>query len=121
MTGVEILAAEEVATAFAFDWGNAILAGISSFLVVWGMLFFSLVVLDKYDFYTSFTIAISVGLFVGIITAAFTGVATKRYPIDYETRYEITVDDSVSMNEFNEKYEIIYQEGKVYTVREREK
>lgn len=35
-----------------------------------------------------------------------------------ETRYQVTVDDSVSMNEFQNKYEIIEVEGKIYTVRE---
>lgn len=37
----------------------------------------------------------------------------------YETRYQVTVDDSVSMNEFQNKYEIIKVEGKIYTVKER--
>lgn len=37
----------------------------------------------------------------------------------YETRYQVTVDDSVSMNEFQNKYEIIEVEGKIYTIRER--
>ena len=37
----------------------------------------------------------------------------------YETRYQVTVDDSVSMNKFQNKYEIIEVEGKIYTVRER--
>lgn len=36
-----------------------------------------------------------------------------------ETRYQVIVDDSVSMNEFQDKYEIIEVEGKIYTVRER--
>lgn len=39
----------------------------------------------------------------------------------YETHYQVTVDDSVSMNEFQNKYEIIEVEGKIYTVRERVK
>lgn len=37
----------------------------------------------------------------------------------YETHYQVTVDNSVSMNEFQNKYEIIEVEGKIYTVRER--
>ena len=37
----------------------------------------------------------------------------------YETRYQVTVDNSVSINEFQNKYEIIEVEGKIYTVRER--
>ena len=39
----------------------------------------------------------------------------------YETRYQVTTDDSVSINEFQNKYEIIKVEGKIYTVRERVK
>lgn len=39
----------------------------------------------------------------------------------YETRYQVTVDDSVSMNEFQNKYEIIEVDGKIYTVKERVK
>ena len=37
----------------------------------------------------------------------------------YETRYQVTADDSVSMNKFQDKYEIIEVEGKIYTVKER--
>ena len=37
----------------------------------------------------------------------------------YETHYQVTVDNSVSMNEFQNKYEIIEVEGKIYTVMER--
>lgn len=39
----------------------------------------------------------------------------------YETHYQVMVDDSVSMNEFQSKYEIIEVEGKIYTVKERVK
>lgn len=39
----------------------------------------------------------------------------------YETQYQLTVDDSVSMNEFQNKYEIIKVEGRIYTVKERVK
>ena len=45
---------------------------------------------------------------------------TTGDPIEYETQYKVVIDDSVSMNEFIEKYEIIDQEGKIYTVREKD-
>lgn len=38
---------------------------------------------------------------------------------EYETHYQVTVDNSVSMNEFQNKYEIIEVEGKIYTIHER--
>jgi uncharacterized membrane protein YkvI len=34
--------------------------------------------------------------------------------------YQVTIDDSVSMTEFLEKYEIIEVNGKIYTIREKE-
>lgn len=45
---------------------------------------------------------------------------TTGEPIEYETQYKVVIEDSVSMNEFTEKYEIIDQDGKIYTVREKE-
>ena len=34
-----------------------------------------------------------------------------------EYKYKVTIDDTVSLNEFYEKYEIIDQEGKIYTIK----
>lgn len=35
-------------------------------------------------------------------------------------KYKVTIEDEVRFNDFNEKYEIINQEGQIYTVKERE-
>lgn len=35
------------------------------------------------------------------------------------TYYQVIIDDSVSMVEFNEKYDIVNIEGKIYTIREK--
>jgi len=63
-----------------------------------------------------------IGLIVGAILGAIVGVLPASYstPIAYETQYKVTISDEVLMNDFLEKYEIIDQEGKIYTVRERE-
>lgn len=37
----------------------------------------------------------------------------------YQTRYDVTIDDTVNFNEFNSKYEVVKQEGKIYTIKER--
>ena len=37
-----------------------------------------------------------------------------------ELQYEVTIDDTVSMTEFNKKYEIIEQRGDIFVVKERE-
>lgn len=40
-------------------------------------------------------------------------------PIEYKTQYQVTVADTVSMNEFTERYSIISVDGKIYTVEEK--
>ena len=47
------------------------------------------------------------------------GVTYSKTDINH-IEYKVTIDDSVSMNEFLDKYEILDQEGKIYTVKERE-
>lgn len=36
------------------------------------------------------------------------------------TYYQVIIDDSVSMVEFNKKYNIVEVEGKIYTIKEKE-
>lgn len=36
-----------------------------------------------------------------------------------ETQYQVLIDESVSMSDFFERYEIIEQEGKIYTIKEK--
>ena len=36
------------------------------------------------------------------------------------TYYQVTIDDSVSYSEFTEKYEVIKQEGKIFTIEEKD-
>ena len=55
-----------------------------------------------------------------VICVVLTIVCGCLIPEDkYETHYQVTVDNSVSMNEFQNNYEIIEVEGKIYTIRER--
>ena len=37
------------------------------------------------------------------------------------TEYKIIISDNVKFNEFNDRYIIVEQEGKIYTIRERNK
>ena len=58
-------------------------------------------------------VASFVGAIVCLILLIFVRVPTGKYT------YKVTIDDSVSMNEFQEKYEIIRTEGKIYTIKEK--
>lgn len=41
-------------------------------------------------------------------------------PRDQIARYQVLIDDNVSLLEFNEQYKIVDQEGLIYTIEERE-
>ena len=53
-------------------------------------------------------IAISLGLSCGI----------PRKTGEY-TQYKVTISEEVNFVEFNEKYEVLEQDGKIYTIKER--
>lgn len=116
MTGVEILAMEEVAVAFGWNiWGT-----LFGFIVAAGI--FSLVGLligAAEGPGSGWIVFVSGTLIAGLLIGLALG-STGGEPTAYETQYKITVSDKVSMNEFLKRYEIISQEGKVYTVRERD-
>lgn len=61
-------------------------------------------------------ILIAFGLIFGFITVL---MSTKIDPIEV-THYQVTISEEVSMAEFYEQYEVIDQEGLIYTITERE-
>ena len=69
----------------------------------------------------SYKIALIVGFFVSIMLSV---IITPKY-LDklnnekHETVYDIIIGDEVRFNDFNEYYEIIDQNGNIYTVREK--
>ena len=116
MTGIEILATQEIITEFAFNWN----AFWITFSVIFGMfaligIFISLV---SYD-WSNLIGGIVAGAAIGMLIGGMVGDVVLRIPVTYKTQYKVTISDEVSMNEFLEKYEIIDQEGKILTVRER--
>ena len=115
MTGVEILATQEVATAFGMNWNALLLTVVlggffSAFL-------FSVVLIELWNWWQRILFGFGVGLVVALLVGC---VAFQNdRPLEYETQYKITISDEVPMNDFLERYEIVSQEGKIYTVRER--
>ena len=114
MTGIEILASTQIATEFIFNYWSAALVWIG-IIILSGS--FAFLVAD-YDKRQMGIFGSAIGALVGII--AFVGIisATAK-PVAYETQYKVTIDDSVTMTEFYEHYEVIDQEGKIFTVREK--
>ena len=116
MTGIEILATREVITEYAFNW-EAFWITFSATLGMFALLgiFFSVV---SYD-WSNLIGGIVAGAAIGMLIGGVVGDGVLCIPVTYKTQYKVTISDEVSMNEFLEKYEIIDQEGKILTVRER--
>ena len=106
MNGVEILASTEVTQ---LD---------PSPLVFFGATVIIFIAFCLVAFVADSEILVIVGavlaIFVGIITSL--AFASKTY----ETQYQVTISEDVNFVEFNNKYEILNQEGKIYTVKEKE-
>lgn len=116
MVGVEILAMEEVVASCVFNW--------SVFWITFGIIFgifVSIGVVASVAYYDwgEFALFLIVGALFGALLGVVFGVG-ESIPTEYETQYKVIISDEVSMNEFTEKYEIIEQDGKIYTVAERE-
>lgn len=117
MSGVEILATEEV----AIEWANWSWEG---FLLTVGIVFVVAIIAGLLEGLSDdwergaiifFVVFVTGSALLGTLIGCFSGE-----PIEYETQYKVVIDDSVPMNEFAEKYEIIDQDGKIYIVREKE-
>ena len=111
MIGVEILEAQEVIVSYAWNW-SAYFITIVATMIILGLVDLFYGEYELKNFFTGLAIGAIVGIMVGVLPASFTK------PGEYKTQYKVTISDEVSMNDFLERYEIIDQEGKIYTVRE---
>lgn len=60
-------------------------------------------------------------LIISISMILIGAISILIFEVPYYTSYEVILEDSVSMNEFLNKYEILDQRGQIYTVKEIEK
>ena len=107
MTGVEILDTFTVETALPIEL--FIMRIVFTFAVV-----FVMCLCANCTTLFSFIVALIAAASVALASLPITSKNPEK-----ETRYEVIVSDEVNFNEFNEKYEILDQDGKIYTVRER--
>jgi Na+-translocating ferredoxin:NAD+ oxidoreductase RnfA subunit len=62
--------------------------------------------------------SISFVLVLASLVLIILSVTSNKDSINY-IEYKVTIDESVSLVEFCDKYEILDQEGRIYTVKER--
>ena len=64
------------------------------------------------------TIGTTLGIFVILIGACIS--CTTKDKVSEYIQYKVTISDDVNFVEFTERYEILEQDGKIYTIRERD-
>jgi uncharacterized membrane-anchored protein YitT (DUF2179 family) len=111
MEGIEILSSEIIYNTILPEWCLALgLCLAITFVIVTTWAFLE----AKYNLALLFLIMIV----VSIVIACLGDTKSKTYISHIE--YKVTIDNSVLMNEFLDKYEILDQEGKIYTITEKE-
>lgn len=109
MEGIEVLSIGSIGINQVFNWEAAIAGGLVLGFLCSLYAFFST---DSLLF--GITIFIIMGLFLGFIL----GVSVEKYA-DTMPTYKVTINDTISINEFYERYEILEQEGKIFTIKEK--
>lgn len=109
MTGIEILAEEIIYNSILPEWIAYSMAVVGAVCGLLGLIF---CVGDGKAALISGAIALV--LFIG----AFIGLTEDKDNINY-IKYKVTISEEVSLTEFVGKYEILEEDGKIYTIRER--
>ena len=117
MQGIEILTSAQVATEWAFNW--------TGFWWILGIIFGACLIISIWYFVSDLCEwgvipALSItGIVLGSIFGAGFGKSTAE-PIAYETQYKVTISEEISLKDFYEHYEILEQDGKIFTIREKD-
>lgn len=119
MKGVTILNSTEVVAETAHMWTAK--CTVSFCIMVIGLLLFFIMLWISGKWHEEvFNVLSVIGGAMFVFGLVFTILFYKaENPIAYKTQYQVTVDDTVSLNEFLENYNIISIDGKIYTVEEK--
>ena len=115
LEGIEILAQTEIME--SVSWTNIVyISGI--IMVIIGFILLIIGSVIEYDVgIVSGGVLLVLGVIVAIISIPLS--ETYKEPTGrYE--YQVTIDDTVSFTELYEKYKVIDQNGKIWTIRDKE-
>lgn len=114
MDGVEILATTEVLAQIGFCWPIVIIG-----MLVGAMAFGLSIGIQEKSISVGLGVAflgMACGMLITLIPAFMVG---KRDSV-YESHYLVTIDETVSLTEFYDRYEILEKTGELYTIREKD-
>ena len=117
LKGITILNSYDIITP---EWHDMIFPAIVfSFVAVSGIALIIYLLLDSKRIKDALTPSVIIVLFtllsIFVSIHGFTHLPENKY----QTRYEVTVSDDVNFNEFNSKYEVVEQNGLIYTIIEK--
>ena len=115
MEGIKILSVEEVVNKTQFNLEIALIAAVvfSIVFIIIGIF----ISIKEHDWHNLLLI-FGAGLFVSLFLATIAGTAFEK-PVEYATQYKVIVSNEVPFVDFYEKYEVIEQDGEIFTIREK--
>ena len=121
MDGVTILNEIEVVTKVAGEFNDGVAVIAMLVVIIIGALIGFFIGRVNFAVFEGLMIGALVGVVFGVFICVLFGCLFSG-PVQTKTttHYEVTLDDSVSMNEFTDKYNIIEQRGKIFVVEEKE-
>ena len=114
LTGVTILNSYDIITP---EWNDTIFLAV--FLSIVGIALIIYLLLDSKRTKDEFVLSVIVILFTLFCMVASIHEFTHLPENKYQTRHEVTISDDVNFKEFNSKYEVVKQEGLIYTIIEK--
>ena len=103
------------------------LINVGSFIAIIGAIFMIITMImdgaHKFTYKTTVTMAVASlsTIIVGFIVVIITSITSSQKLIPTgRCQYEVTIDDTVSFTELNDKYEVIEQRGKIWILEDKE-
>ena len=117
LKGITILNSYDIITP---EWNDKIIpAVVFTCIAIAGIALIIYLLLDSKRIKDAFTPSVIIVLFtllsIFVSIYGFTHLPENKY----QTRYDVTISDEVNFNEFNSKYEIVKQNGLIYTIVEK--
>ena len=117
MNGVEILSQSNIYETVSYPWLIAVFAGVGLLIG----LFAAIINWIDFGFDANYLVLIIVctliSAWLGLIGALISEHETDT--VDY-IEYKVIISEDIGFTEFMDQYEILDQEGQIYTVKERE-
>lgn len=113
LEGITVLTQETVEV---FTWGFSMPGMISAVMAVLFLISSVVLSVNNYDEGVAAILLLTICTIIASVFFFHHAELDETYE-----KYKVTIDSSVSLQEFNEQYEILNQEGKIFTIREKEK